>query len=47
MATWDRPTELRSARALWELRPARLAPGHGKVIEEPGAAMRRAITKAV
>ncbi len=47
MATWDRPTELRSARALWELRPARLAPGHGKVIEEPGAAMRSAITKAV
>ena len=46
MATWDRATELSSASALCELRPARLAPGHGKVVEEPGVAMRSAIAKA-
>ena len=46
MATWDRPTELASARALWALDPARLAPGHGKVVEAPGAAIRQAIAKA-
>lgn len=46
MATWDRPTELASARALRALEPARLAPGHGKVVEAPGAAMDRALAKA-
>ena len=46
MATWHRPTELESARALRALDPARLAPGHGKVVESPGPAMDRAIAAA-
>jgi len=46
MATWDRPTELASARALRALDPARLAPGHGKVVEAPGTAIDQAIAKA-
>jgi glyoxylase-like metal-dependent hydrolase (beta-lactamase superfamily II) len=45
MATWHRPTALESARALRALDPARLAPGHGKVVEAPGAAMDRAIAR--
>jgi glyoxylase-like metal-dependent hydrolase (beta-lactamase superfamily II) len=44
-ATWDGPTALESARALRALDPARLAPGHGKVVEGPGAAMDRAIAR--
>ncbi len=43
--TWHRPTELESARALCTLEPARLAPGHGKVIERPLEAMERAIAR--
>jgi glyoxylase-like metal-dependent hydrolase (beta-lactamase superfamily II) len=43
--TWHRPTELESAQALRALEPARLAPGHGKVIENPLAAMDRAIAR--
>lgn len=43
--TWHRPTALESARALRALEPMRLAPGHGKVVESPGAAMDRAIAK--
>jgi glyoxylase-like metal-dependent hydrolase (beta-lactamase superfamily II) len=46
MATWHRPTALQSARELRELDPARLAPGHGRVIEAPGAAMDAAIARA-
>jgi glyoxylase-like metal-dependent hydrolase (beta-lactamase superfamily II) len=46
MATWSRATELQSARALRALEPAALAPGHGKVVENPGAAMDAAIAKA-
>jgi glyoxylase-like metal-dependent hydrolase (beta-lactamase superfamily II) len=46
MATWHRPTALESARALLTLEPKRLAPGHGKVIEDPGEAMDRAIARA-
>jgi glyoxylase-like metal-dependent hydrolase (beta-lactamase superfamily II) len=45
MATWDGPTELASARAVRALEPARLAPGHGKVVESPLAAMDAAIAK--
>ena len=45
LATWDRPTALESARALRALNPQRLAPGHGKVVEAPGAAMDRAIAR--
>jgi glyoxylase-like metal-dependent hydrolase (beta-lactamase superfamily II) len=46
MATWDPATELESARALAALQPARLAPGHGKVVEAPVGAMEAAIAKA-
>jgi glyoxylase-like metal-dependent hydrolase (beta-lactamase superfamily II) len=45
-ATWHRPTALESARALRALDPKRLAPGHGKVVEDPGPAMDAAIAKA-
>src|SRR5436190_6153330 len=46
MATWHRPTAIESAKKLRELDPARLAPGHGKVVESPAAAMDRAIADA-
>lgn len=45
LATWDGATELASARALRALEPARLAPGHGPVVENPVAAMDAAIAK--
>jgi glyoxylase-like metal-dependent hydrolase (beta-lactamase superfamily II) len=45
LATWHRPTALESARARRALDPQRLAPGHGKVVEAPGAAMDRAIAR--
>src|SRR5688572_6303469 len=44
-ATWHHPTALQTAKALRELGPARLAPGHGKVVEAPGAAMHEAIAR--
>jgi glyoxylase-like metal-dependent hydrolase (beta-lactamase superfamily II) len=44
-ATWHKPTALESARRLRALDPARLAPGHGKVVESPGAAMDRSIAR--
>ena len=43
LATWHRPTALETARALRALEPARLAPGHGKVVEAPLPAMDAAI----
>jgi glyoxylase-like metal-dependent hydrolase (beta-lactamase superfamily II) len=46
MATWDPATELESARALAALAPARLAPGHGKIVDSPVSAMEAAIAKA-
>ncbi|MET0128947.1 MAG: MBL fold metallo-hydrolase, partial [Solirubrobacterales bacterium] len=46
LATWHKPTALESARALRALDPKRLAPGHGKVVESPAAAMDAAIAKA-
>jgi glyoxylase-like metal-dependent hydrolase (beta-lactamase superfamily II) len=45
-ATDDPDAYRASARALRALDPARLAPGHGKVVEGPAAAMDRAIAKA-
>jgi glyoxylase-like metal-dependent hydrolase (beta-lactamase superfamily II) len=45
LATWHRPTALESARALRELEPTRLAPGHGKVIDSPARAMDEAIAR--
>lgn len=46
MATWSLPTALDTARNLQTLDPSRLAVGHGPVLENPGAAMRQAITTA-
>jgi glyoxylase-like metal-dependent hydrolase (beta-lactamase superfamily II) len=46
IATWHKPTALESAKALRDLKPSRLAVGHGKVIEAPGDAMDAAIRKA-
>jgi glyoxylase-like metal-dependent hydrolase (beta-lactamase superfamily II) len=46
IATWHKPTALESAKALRALDPARLAVGHGKVIEAPAEAMDAAIRKA-
>jgi glyoxylase-like metal-dependent hydrolase (beta-lactamase superfamily II) len=45
LATWHKPTELASARALRALDPARLAPGHGRLVEAPGAAMDAALAR--
>jgi glyoxylase-like metal-dependent hydrolase (beta-lactamase superfamily II) len=46
MATWHRPTALASARRLRALEPARLAVGHGEVLERPLPALDRAIDVA-
>lgn len=46
LATWHRPTALESARRLVALQPARLAPGHGPVVEAPVGAMQAAIRRA-
>ncbi len=43
LATWHEPTTLESARRLRALEPSRLAVGHGEVLEDPLAAMDRAI----
>jgi glyoxylase-like metal-dependent hydrolase (beta-lactamase superfamily II) len=45
-ATWHKPTAIESAKALRALEPARLAPGHGKVVESPAAAMDAAIKRS-
>ncbi len=45
-ATWNRGIEVESARKLRALDPKALAPGHGKVIENPSAGMDAAIAKA-
>jgi hypothetical protein len=46
MATWHRPTALQTARDLRALDPARLAAGHGPIVEAPGPAMDAAIARA-
>lgn len=46
MATWDKPKDLESARALRALDPAILVVGHGPAIRGPGAAMDTAIARA-
>lgn len=46
LATWHRPTVIESAQALRDREPRRLAPGHGAVVTDPGAAMDAAIAKA-
>jgi glyoxylase-like metal-dependent hydrolase (beta-lactamase superfamily II) len=47
MATWHKPTELESAKALRRLDPTRLAPGHGKIVDDPGSQMDAAIARGV
>jgi glyoxylase-like metal-dependent hydrolase (beta-lactamase superfamily II) len=46
MATWSKRTALDSARTLRELRPSRLAVGHGRVLESPDEPIERAIADA-
>lgn len=46
VATWHKPTALQTARELRGLNPSRLAVGHGRVVENPGDAMERAILEA-
>ncbi len=46
MGTWNRPLVLDSARSLRALEPASLAPGHGKIVSAPLAAMDAAIARA-
>lgn len=46
MATWHRPWVIESANKLIELGPARLAPGHGRVVELPVPDMRVMVAKA-
>ncbi|HEX6478585.1 MAG TPA: MBL fold metallo-hydrolase [Ktedonobacteraceae bacterium] len=43
LATWHKPTCLESARKLRALAPSRIAVGHGRVLNDPLAAMDRAI----
>lgn len=45
MSTWSRAVELETAKALRALEPAFLAPGHGKIVAAPAAAMDQAIAK--
>ena len=42
---WHGPTAVASARALVALEPARLATGHGRVVERPAAAMAEALAR--
>jgi glyoxylase-like metal-dependent hydrolase (beta-lactamase superfamily II) len=46
LATWHKPTALRTGEALLALNPARLATGHGKVLTNPVPAMRGAVDEA-
>lgn len=46
MGTWHKPTALATAKALRARGPARLAVGHGPVLEQPAAAMDAAIAEA-
>ena len=45
-ATWDKPRDIESARALRALEPKVLAVGHGPATRDPGAAMEAAIERA-
>jgi glyoxylase-like metal-dependent hydrolase (beta-lactamase superfamily II) len=46
LATWHKPTTLRSGEALLALKPSRLATGHGKVLTNPVPAMQAAVAEA-
>lgn len=45
-ATWDKPTDLESARKLRALEPKLLVVGHGPATRDPGTAMDSAIARA-
>jgi glyoxylase-like metal-dependent hydrolase (beta-lactamase superfamily II) len=46
LVTWNRDVALQTARELRALEPRRLAPGHGKVVDDPVAAMDAAIKRS-
>jgi glyoxylase-like metal-dependent hydrolase (beta-lactamase superfamily II) len=46
MAAWHLPAALESAKSLRALDPARMAVGHGKLLEKPAAQMDKAIQEA-
>lgn len=46
LATWHKPTALESARKLRALNPSLLAVGHGRMLENPGGSIDRAIAEA-
>ena len=46
MGTWNRATDLESARTLRALDPSVLVVGHGSPVRDPGAAMEEAIARA-
>jgi glyoxylase-like metal-dependent hydrolase (beta-lactamase superfamily II) len=46
LATWHLPTALKTAVALRNLNPTRLAVGHGRVLENPADQMEQAIREA-
>lgn len=46
IATWNRSKALESARRLRSLEPSRLAPGHGRVVDNPAHVMDRALATA-
>jgi glyoxylase-like metal-dependent hydrolase (beta-lactamase superfamily II) len=46
-ATWNKPTELESAKKLLALNPEHLAPGHGKIVDSPTTAMAKAIKRGI
>jgi glyoxylase-like metal-dependent hydrolase (beta-lactamase superfamily II) len=46
MATWHKPSAIRSAETLVALKPKWLATGHGKVLENPVTSMQSAIDEA-
>jgi hypothetical protein len=46
-ATWHRPTELQSAEKLLAVNPDHLAPGHGKIVHSPMAAMAAAVERGI
>ncbi len=46
-ATWHKPTELESATKLLALNPDHLAPGHGRIVDSPTAAMAAAVERGI
>ncbi|WP_042165620.1 MBL fold metallo-hydrolase [Paenibacillus gorillae] len=46
LATWNKQASLESARKLQAYKPAVLAVGHGNMLQQPGAALAKAIAEA-